>query len=327
MIETISYIARTLSLGLRLTANMIGSLALIFLMFLLFIIFDSVNYTEFVIIYSFLPTFIYNTDNNSQDSQDVPNKETKVSAVIIYSNTEVNRSQILSDNKGSGGIYMWTHKESGKRYVGSVVDLSKRLSKYYSSSVLKRVDNYISRALLYHTHSAFSLTILEIISISSSVEETRKLILEREQFYIDTLGPEYNILKIAGSLLGFIHSDESKVKMSEAKKGEKSQMFGKTGKNHPFFGKTHTVESKAKISLANFGKTHSIGSIAKIRIALRGEKNPMSKSVFVYSFDSETKDIILYKSFNTCIEAAKYFDCSTRILSRYLDKNKLYKNQ
>jgi hypothetical protein len=106
MIETISYIARTLSLGLRLTANMIGSLALIFLMFLLFIIFDSVNYTEFVIIYSFLPTFIYNTDNNSQDSQDVPNKETKVSAVIIYSNTEVNRSQILSDNKGSGGIYM-----------------------------------------------------------------------------------------------------------------------------------------------------------------------------------------------------------------------------
>lgn len=106
MIETISYIARTLSLGLQLTANMIGSLALIFLIFLLFIIFDSVNYTEFVIIYSFLPTFIYNTDNNSQDSQDVPNKETKVSAVIIYSNTEVNRSQILSDNKGSGGIYM-----------------------------------------------------------------------------------------------------------------------------------------------------------------------------------------------------------------------------
>jgi hypothetical protein len=59
--------------------------------------------------------------------------------------------------------------------------------------------------------------------------------------------------------------------------------------------------------------------------ALRGEKNPISKNVFVYSFDSETKDIILYKSFNTSIEAAKYFDCSTRNLSRYLDKNKLYK--
>jgi NUMOD1 domain len=53
----------------------------------------------------------------------------------------------------------------------------------------------------------------------------------------------------------------------------------------------------------------------------------MSKNVLVYSFDLETKDMVLYKSFNTCIEAAKYFDCSTRNLSRYLDKNKLYKKQ
>lgn len=46
----------------------------------------------------------------------------------------------------------------------------------------------------------------------------------------------------------------------------------------------------------------------------------MNKSVLVYSFDLETKDIELYKSFSSCIDATKSFDCST--LSRYLDKKK-----
>lgn len=33
--------------------------------------------------------------------------------------------------------------------------------------------------------------------------------IEREQYYIDTLNPEYNILKIAGSPLGYKHSEET----------------------------------------------------------------------------------------------------------------------
>jgi len=87
--------------------------------------------------------------------------------------------------------------------------------------------------------------------------------------------------------------------MSEAKKGDKSLMFGKTGKDHPLFGKTHTIELIAKISLARKGIIHIDATKVKMSAALRGEKNPISKNVFVYSFDSETKDIILYKSFNT----------------------------
>lgn len=38
--------------------------------------------------------------------------------------------------------------------------------------------------------------------------------------------------------------------MSIANKGEKNPMFGKIGKNHPFFGKTHSEDSQAKISKA-----------------------------------------------------------------------------
>jgi len=53
------------------------------------------------------------------------NKNLLSQSVIIYNNTEINKSQILLDNKGLAGIYMWTHIESGKRYIGSAEYLSK----------------------------------------------------------------------------------------------------------------------------------------------------------------------------------------------------------
>lgn len=58
-----------------------------------------------------------------------------------------------------------------------------------------------------------------------------------------------------------------------------------------------------------------------------GENHPMSKKVFLYKFDKETQEMILDKSFNTSTDAAKFFKCSTRTISNYLNKNKLYKKQ
>jgi NUMOD3 motif len=65
-----------------------------------------------------------------------------------------------------------------------------------------------------------------------------KDLLKREQYYIDLMNPEYNILKKAGSLLGFKHREETIAKMSISKAGEKNHMFGKLGVKHPMFGKT-----------------------------------------------------------------------------------------
>jgi group I intron endonuclease len=45
------------------------------------------------------------------------------------------------------------------------------------------------------------LDILEYCDIST--------VIEREQYYLDKLKPEYNILKIAGSRLGCKHSSET----------------------------------------------------------------------------------------------------------------------
>jgi len=111
-----------------------------------------------------------------------------VAPVIVYINAETDRFKILLGNKGKTGIYQWTHLKSSKRYIGSAVDLSKRLMYYYNKNYLNRDKNmYICNAIITHTYSAFSLSILEYINIKSlSKEDARKLILDREQHYFDT---------------------------------------------------------------------------------------------------------------------------------------------
>ena len=47
---------------------------------------------------------------------------------------------------------------------------------------------------------------------------------EREDYYIDSLKPEYNILQKAGSSLGYKHSEEAKIKMSALAIGRKHSL-------------------------------------------------------------------------------------------------------
>lgn len=88
----------------------------------------------------------------------------------------------------------------------------------YLEFALKNGRSHIASALLKHGYSNFKLEILEYCE--------PKEILVREQFYLDLYSPEYNILKTAGSLLGFKHSPETKAKMSAEKKGNQNGTGG-----------------------------------------------------------------------------------------------------
>jgi len=86
--------------------------------------------------------------------------------------------------------------------------------------LLKSFNSYVDTAE-YLGYSAFTLAILEYIDITNlSKDEAKLIILEREQHYLDTLSPEYNIFKIAGSSLGFKHSEETRAIMSLNNKGK-----------------------------------------------------------------------------------------------------------
>lgn len=129
----------------------------------------------------------------------------------MYYNADKDKNLIYEDNRKKCGIYCWINLENNKFYIGSSNNLSKRFSWYYSLILIREAKsiNLISKALLKYGYSGFSLYILEYCE--------PLVLLEREQYYIDTLKPEYNILKIAGSSLGFKHSEETIAKFKARK--------------------------------------------------------------------------------------------------------------
>ena len=97
------------------------------------------------------------------------------------------KSIIIKDNKKKSGIYKFTNKLNGNFYIGSSVNLSRRFINYYTLSYISKVKSHltISRALIKYGYFNFELEILEYCDVSD--------LLKREQYYIDSLKPIYNI--------------------------------------------------------------------------------------------------------------------------------------
>jgi group I intron endonuclease len=129
--------------------------------------------------------------------------------VVLFSNADVQKWEIIKEIKGKAGVYRWINNNNGKCYVGSSVDLSKRLYRYFSLAHISvgSKNSAICKALVKYGYGGFSFEILEYC------DNKETLGLRREQYYLDLLEPEYNILKKAGSPLGFRHSEEAKAKM------------------------------------------------------------------------------------------------------------------
>jgi group I intron endonuclease len=143
-------------------------------------------------------------------------------------------------------VYQILNKKTKKIYVGSSVDVEHRWKNHLKQ--LKKQKHHsilLQRAFNKYGEKSFSFNVLE------EVFDKSKLI-EKEQQYLDNLNPSYNVCKIAGNTLGyrFRLSEETKRRMSEARKGPGNPNFGKShkGKRNPMFGKRHSEDAKRKMS-------------------------------------------------------------------------------
>jgi hypothetical protein len=126
---------------------------------------------------------------------------------IVYINSDTEKLSIFADNRGKVGVYRWINKTNGNTYVGSSINISVRMYTYFSLRSLVKSNRPIDRALLKYGFSSFSLEILEYCDKDN--------VLSREQYFIDLLKPEYNIVQTAGSTLGYKHTPESLAKMRD----------------------------------------------------------------------------------------------------------------
>ena len=65
----------------------------------------------------------------------------------------------------------------------------------------------------------------------------------------------YGYNKHAGGFAGVPLPESTKRKISLANRGANNGMYGKTGDKHPMYGKTHTKETREKLSKSHMGKT------------------------------------------------------------------------
>jgi group I intron endonuclease len=217
-----------------------------------------------------------------------------INSVKFYDNAEKLKSLILLENKNKSGIYKWENKTSGEFYIGSAIDLNKRMLEYYRESYIthpSRGKSIICFALVKYGYNNFSLFILEYCD--------KDEVITREQYYLDLLNPSYNILKYAYSSDGYKHTLEAIQKMSLAKKGK----FIK--ENNSFYGKTHTEEVKELMSQA----------------ALKRTKPNNAKPVFLKNINNN-----IIGDFKSMTELSLYLKADKATLKRYRDSGSLFRN-
>lgn len=152
------------------------------------------------------------------------------------------------------GIYCILNKINGKCYIGSTThDFQKRWSVHkHQLNKNKHANLHLQSSWNKHGSENFEFSVLEIVE--------PKYCIEREQFYIDNIKPQFNILIQAGSPLGYRHSDASRKKRSVSLMGhilskqtkdkisqKAKKRFAGNPKNHPMYGKIQSQEAKLKI--------------------------------------------------------------------------------
>lgn len=127
-----------------------------------------------------------------------------------------------------------------KEYIGSSVDIYLR----WRGHLRDLKNNKHGNSRLQNHYNKYGKTDL-VFSILIGCDKND--LISTEQFYIDAYSPFFNICKKAGSTLGRKLSEETKRKLSEINKGE----------NHPKYGTRHSEETRQKISIARKGYKQS----------------------------------------------------------------------
>ena len=205
--------------------------------------------------------------------------DNNIKPVAIYYNCGLEKARILKENREKAAVYRLVNNINHK--------------------------TYIHNALLKHGFDNFTLEILEYCE--EGINPTT-----REQYYFSILKPEYNILELAGSTLGYKHTAAT----LEFFKNER-KVSEETKKNLSLaaIGRVLTEEDKNKISVARKGITLSVETRSKISAAAVA-----ARGISLLVKNVQTNENL---EFSSLTEAAKHIGVSRPAVKKYTDTGKL----
>lgn len=166
------------------------------------------------------------------------------------------------------GIYIIKNTVNSRVYIGSAIDFRIRKNKHITH--LNKNIHCNKKLQRFVNKYGIDKLVFSLIELCS-----KDNLLNREQFYINDYNAVkngFNILPTAGNWLNHKHSQKTKDKISKVKKGIPS-----TG----MLGKTHTSETKNKISIKAKGRKQSVETIEKRVAKNTGKVRPLSAIITV----------------------------------------------
>jgi group I intron endonuclease len=222
--------------------------------------------------------------------------------ILFFDNVKENKKNIYTELRNKAGIYVFINNETNQLYVGSSINLTKRMVNYfYYYNSDKPSQLVIIKAMKKYGLDNFSLGIKEFC------DKNPKICIDLEQKGIDYYKPKYNVLTTAGNSFGYKHKIDTINKLKEILSKE----------NHPKYGSITSVETKQAISkgIKLYYSNHNHPSKG-----LKGKLSPQygigGKLVFCYN---KTDKEFIFPSINA---AKQYFKVRWSFIKNNLDTKK-----
>ena len=198
------------------------------------------------------------------------------------------------------GIYIYQNiLYKNKIYIGSSVNIVRRLIDHKNSSnknpkICPKFYNCVNK----YGWNNFRVGVLEYIDLNINENVInkgllRESLLKREQFYFDIINPALNVNKIAGSTLGFKHSEETRLAMGLNRRGK-------------------------SINWLKQDFSYIISEETRNNLSLRCRHGVIVKVV--------DKDNNIIKIFPSIVSTANFYDLDHNTISKYIKNRSSFKN-
>ncbi len=209
------------------------------------------------------------------------------------------------------GIYKFTNKINGKIYIGETMNFKQRMGGHIARSYDENWTAVISKAFRKYGFSNFEYEIIESYPFGSV---TKNFFIEREAFYIKELDAMnvdkgYNRCPYGANTIGYKFSEESRKKMSIARKGRSTKEETKVkkslsmmGEKNWNYGKKMTDERKALLIKAT--TTREITEEERTNKSLGHLNSENKPRKPIYQLDKETGEIL--HTWRSLLDAARH---------------------
>lgn len=249
------------------------------------------------------------SNRNNHNSKRLDNflKEKMLDPVFSYEDIDldITRKTILSETRGLSGIYLILNKVTLDYYIGSAS--TDRLYSRFSNHLLYfRGSKVVKYAVKNYKLPSFAFLVLELFPEVVTKENNKKLI-NREDFYLKHLLPNYNILTEAGSTFGYKHTEMDRLKMKI----------------------NYSQERRLQIGNLNRGKKLSAETIEIIKAKRLDRPKPFISEQAILNMKKKSKPIRLYNLDHTVygeypriLATANAVNCDEKTVTRALATDK-----